>query len=235
MPRPGPRREASIDLRDRLPVALTPIAVALPIVVALAFAFGPGGVAAGDPGPPKARASLPVGCGVASVTAAYQGLLSAFNRGDRAAALARIAPQGELNDFGVGGPGPGQSWAARSPADVFAHFAARARGGERLRLLAASVEEVSPGALNNSGPWHHPSRDPANPEPVVGVGFVLRQAGGGGGVLQAVGKSGFNCASGRIYHWTMGFQREPRDTRLCGAKPPVNALRPPRHPVTCAR
>ena len=235
MRRPGRRRTLTIGLQQRLPAALASVVGALLIAVTLAFAFGAGAVAAGDPQPAPAHPSLPSGCGVASVAAAYEGLLGAFNRSARAATLRRLAPRGELNDFGAGGPGPGESWVSHSPSGVFAHFAPRARHGERLRLLAASVEEVPPGALNNSGPWHHPSRDPAEPEPVVGVGFVLRQAGGGGGVLQAVGKSGFNCATGRIYHWTMGLQREPHDTRLCGTKPAVNALHPPRHPVTCAR
>lgn len=172
---------------------------------------------------------LPEGCSLQRVRGIYQSFFRAINTGNRGAALNYIASPPELNGFSVSRLN-GEGWSVRNPAGIYARFARRARQGRRFSLMTAGVEAVRPGATHGGGPWQH-----SGPDPLAAVGFALRVAGGSRPVLQAEGKAGINCTTGRFYMLAMVEDLTPRPARECGNKPIVDADHPPRKPVMCRR
>lgn len=207
------------------------------VVVGYSSSDPPSGWAAsgsGEAGPP-----LPEGCQLYQVRNLFEGFFEAVNTRDELDALRYIAPRPELNGFGIG-MGPTKRWMLRSrdPETVYRHFAARAREGQRLSLLGASVSVVNPGALH-SGPFRRPESGPTAGDPVVGLSFQFGLRQPGQPVLQPGGKGGIDCPTGQFYVWVMQIAPPPEPVpgvvgaRPCGNKPRVDATHPPKTPVMC--
>jgi hypothetical protein len=190
-------------------------------------------------GPPEPRSSLPEGCELAEVRDLFDGFFAAVNAGDEASALRYIAPEPELNGFGVGIEAS-RRWLLRSrnPERVYGHFAAAAQRGQRLAMLGGAVSAANPGALL-SGPFRRPEAGPTADDPVVAVSFQFRLTQPGHPVMQPSGKGGIDCATGQFYIWVMriGPPPEPepgvRGARPCGNKGRLDAADPPPNPVLC--
>lgn len=181
-----------------------------------------------SPAAQRAVARLPEGCKPPQVRTLFGRLLSAVDSSDRAAALRYIAPEPELNGFGIYlGPAPGgRQLEARTPPAVYDNLVRMREFGGRLSLLRADVKgPIRPGVGRPAGPFGRPATGPAADDPVAGVEFVLAAGSG-----SASGKGGINCATGRFYAVAMGVQRAFQKQQLCGG---YVHLRDARNPVVC--
>lgn len=154
------------------------------------------------------ESELPPGCALMDIRRIFTGFLRAVNTQQQESVRNYIAPQPELNWFGVGQPRKGYL-RLEDPRHIARYFTIRANSGQkRLTLRNAEVSPLRPSGVR-SGPYKRPANGPGADDPVVAVGFTLEvDAKGMARQNQRSssrgGKAGINCATGQFYIWNGG-------------------------------
>ena len=155
-----------------------------------------------DPDVPKT--SLPDGCSFRGVQVLFEDFLDGGNSRDESRLVRRVAPQPELNAFGVDGAGPEGSFSLlKSPESIYEFFANQSSLGYTRHLRFGEILPITPGS-NPSSPFRRPADGPAADDAVISIGFTVDLKKDGESLTAKTGKGGINCTTGQIYVYNGG-------------------------------